>query len=249
MSKQQRSTLSAEAFSTTIHSMSPSNATSFSRQGREKIKTASIPWRSRLFLISSPLLLCLLAGPSIAAAQEPNKVLSIEAYDMLNTVPDTYLIDVRTRAEYQFVGHPMGAYLFPYQFFTGELGKTGESHGYLLSAKNKAFVEEIGKVFKKTDNLLIICRDGTRSALAAKELLDGGFKNVFDVEDGFEGPEFPAFKDANKDKYYRQLAKRNKIWGFNHRRHYGWQWWGLPWTYEIDPKFVYPPDLRPPEKK
>jgi rhodanese-related sulfurtransferase len=199
----------------------------------------------------SPLLLmlCLLTAPSITAAQEPNKVLSIEAYDMLNTVPDTYLVDVRTRAEYQFVGHPMGAYLFPYQFLTGEFGKTGETHGYLLSAKNKAFVEEIGKVFKKTDNLLIICRDGARSALAAKELLDSGFKNVFDVEDGFEGPEFPAFKDTNKDKYYRQLAKRNKIWGFNHRRHYGWQWWGLPWTYDIDPKFIYPPDLRPPEKK
>jgi len=230
--------------------MSPFNATSFSRQGREKTNTAPIPGRSRLFLISPLLLmLCLLVFPSITAAQEPNKVLSIEAYDMLNTVPDTYLIDVRTRAEYQFVGHPISAYLFPYQFFTGELGKTGESHGYLLSAKNKAFVEEIGKVFKKTDNLLIICRDGARSALAVKELMDGGFKNVFDVEDGFEGPEFPAFRDSNKDKYYRQLAKRNKIWGFNHRRHYGWQWWGLPWTYEIDPKFIYPPDLRPPEKK
>jgi rhodanese-related sulfurtransferase len=209
-----------------------------------------MPGRSRLFLISSLLvLLWFLTAPSITRAQEPNRVLSIEAYDMLNTVPDTYLIDVRTRAEYQFVGHPIGAYLFPYQFFTAELGKTGEAHGYLLSAKNKAFVEEIGKVFKKTDNLLIICRDGTRSGLAAKELLDGGFKNVFDVEDGFEGPEFPTFKDSNKDKYYRQLAKRNKIWGFNHRRHYGWQWWGLPWTYDIDPKFIYPPDLRPPEKK
>jgi rhodanese-related sulfurtransferase len=242
--------LSAEAFSTTIHSMSLFNAKSFSRQAREKTKTAPVSGRLRLFLISPLLLmLCLLAPPSITAAEEPNKVLSIEAYDMLNTVPDTYLIDVRTRAEYQFVGHPISAYLFPYQFFTGELGKTGESHGYLLSAKNKAFVEEIGKVFKKTDNLLIICRDGTRSALAVKELLDGGFKNVFDVEDGFEGPEFPAFKDSNKDKYFRQLAKRNKIWGFNHRRHYGWQWWGLPWTYDIDPKFIYPPDLRPPEKK
>ncbi|MFH1124757.1 MAG: hypothetical protein V1758_13970, partial [Pseudomonadota bacterium] len=40
-----------------------------------------------------------------AQAQEAKKILSIEAFDMLNTVPDTYLIDVRTRAEYQFVGH------------------------------------------------------------------------------------------------------------------------------------------------
>lgn len=230
--------------------MSPFSATSLSRQERVKPKIAAISRGVGLLLLWPLLLiLCLLPAPCITAAQEPNKVLSIEAYDMLNTVPDTYLIDVRTRGEYQFVGHPIGAYLFPYQFLTGEFGKTGESHGYLLSAKNKAFVEEIGKVFKKTDNLLILCRDGTRSALAVKELLEGGFKNVFDVEDGFEGPEFPAFKDSNKDKYYRQLAKRNKIWGFNHRRHYGWQWWGLPWTYEIDPKFIYPPDLRPPEKK
>jgi rhodanese-related sulfurtransferase len=250
MSNQQRATLSAEAFSTTIHPMAFFYATFHLRPLREKTKMAPTSGKSCLFLIS-PLLIvwCLLSVSSITGAQEPNKVLSIEAFDMLNTVPDTYLVDVRTRAEYQFVGHPMGAYLFPYQFFAGEFGKTGENPGYLLSGKNKAFVEEIGKVFKKTDNLLIICRDGTRSILAAKELLDNGFKNVFDVEDGFEGPKFPAFKDANKDKYYRQLAKRNKIWGYNHRRHYGWQWWGLPWTYDIDPKFVYPPDLRPPEKK
>ena len=65
------------------------------------------------------LLLSILAGiPETGQAQEAKKILSIEAFDMLNTVPDTYLIDVRTRAEYQFVGHPYKAYLFPYFFFT-----------------------------------------------------------------------------------------------------------------------------------
>jgi len=181
-------------------------------------------------------------------AQEAKKILSIEAYDMLNTVPDTYLIDVRTRAEYQFVGHPQKAYLFPYMFMTTTLSKEDSIYGYQLSPKNKAFVEEIGKVFKKTDNILVLSRDGTRSALAAKELMDAGYKKVFDVEDGFEGPEFPTFKDANRDKFYRQLSKRNKINGFGHRRHYGWQWWGLPWTYEIDPKYIYPPDVTPAKK-
>jgi rhodanese-related sulfurtransferase len=184
----------------------------------------------------------------LSYAEEVKKILSIEAYDMLNTVPDTYLIDVRTRAEYQFVGHPIGAYLFPYQFMTNEFGKTGDQYGYRFDVKNKAFVQEITRVFKNTDNLLVICRDGTRSALAAKELQDQGFKNVFDVEDGFEGPEFPSFKDSNKNKFYRQIAKRNNVYGFNQRRKYGWQWWGLPWVYGIDPKFVYPPDQRPPEK-
>jgi hypothetical protein len=109
-------------------------------------------------------------------------------------------------------------------------------------------VEEISKVFKKTDNLLIMGQDGTRSHLAAKDLIAADFKNVFDVVDGFEGPEFPSFVDEDRHKFYRQLAKRNKVHGFGHRRHYGWQWWGLPWTYEIDPKYVYPPDLRPPKK-
>lgn len=194
-----------------------------------------------------PALLCVLVvlctKTGVSRAQEPKKILSIEAYDMLNTVPATYLIDVRTRAEYQFVGHSLKAYLFPYMFFTNDFAKKDDRSGYQLSSKNKSFVGEISKVFQKTDNLLIISRDGTRSALAAKELLDSGFKNVFDVVDGFEGATFPTFEDMNRHKFYRQLARRNKIHGFEHRRHYGWQWWGLPWTYDLDPKYIYPPDV------
>lgn len=180
-------------------------------------------------------------------AQEPKKILSIEAYDMLNTVPNTFIIDVRTSAEYQFVGHPIGAYLFPYMFLTDNFTKENDQYGYQL-IKNTAFVSEISKVFQQSNNLLIICRDGTRSAPAARELANAGFKNVYDVGDGFEGAEFPAFEDANSHKFYRQLARRNKIYGFNQRRHSGWQWWGLPWTYEIDPKNIYPPDLTPSKK-
>ena len=185
----------------------------------------------------------------VGVAGEPKKILSIEAYDMLNTVPDTYLIDVRTRAEYQLVGHPINAYLFPYMFMTGELKRTGDTCAYKMGEKNRDFVREVSKVFKKTDKLLIICRSGGRSALAAAALLNAGFKNVYDVENGFEGPRFPDFTDSDKRKFYRQLAKRNKINGYNHRRHYGWQWWGLPWTYDMVPKFIYPPDLIPARKK
>ena len=205
--------------------------------------------RKEIFLrliIVFAVFLCLSGGH--AFAQEPKKILSIEAYDMLNTVPETHLVDVRTRAEYQFVGHPIGAYLFPYMFLTKEFGKKDERYGYRFNFQNKNFVHEIAKVFKKTDNLLIISRDGTRSALAAKDLANSGFTNVYDVADGFEGAVFPFFKDSNKNKFYRQLAKRNKIHGFSQRRQYGWQWWGLPWTYEMSPKFAYPPDLRPSKK-
>ena len=180
-------------------------------------------------------------------AEEPKKIRSIEAHDMLNTLPESYLIDVRTREEYQLVGHPVKAYNFPYMIFTSQFVKEGEKPGYQFQ-KNKAFAEQVGKVFKKTDNLLVLDRDGVRSAPAAKELMASGFKNVFDVVDGFEGPEFPYFEDPNQLKFYRQLARRYRLPEFEHRRRYGWQWWGLPWTYEMDSKYVYPPDLGQSEK-
>lgn len=218
---------------------------SFRATGAQYMDRNDIMNRKKLIIFFAVIVIgCIGLERERCLAQEPKKILSIEAYDMLNSVPDTYLIDVRTRAEYQFVGHPISAYLFPYMFMTNEFGKRDEQYGYRFNEKNKDFIAEISKIFKKTDNLLIICRDGTRSMAAAKELLDAGFKNSVDVEDGFEGSKFPYFKDKNKHKFYRQLAKRNKIYGFDHRRHYGWQWWGLPWTNEIDPKYVYPPDLK-----
>jgi len=223
---------------------------SFLKRSRTKGESDSMPKGNsiRAYLILFSVLFMLCALPGQLHAQGAKKILSIEAYDMLNTVPETYLIDVRTRAEYQFIGHPFKAYLFPYMFWTDHLAKKDETYTYQLGPNNKAFVEEISKVFKKTDNLLIMGQDGTRSHLAAMDLMAADFKNVFDVVDGFEGPEFPSFVDEDRHKFYRQLAKRNKVHGFGHRRHYGWQWWGLPWTYEIDPKYAYPPDLRPPKK-
>lgn len=181
-------------------------------------------------------------------SQEITKILSIEAYDNLNRVPNTFLIDVRTRAEYEYVGHPANAYHFPYMLSGDKLVLEGEEYKY-QTVKNKDFLTEINKVFRKTDdNLLILSRDGVISALAAKELLNAGYKNVYDIKDGFEGTEFPTYEDEDLNKYYRQLAKRNKIQGYQQRRHSGWQWWGLPWTYKIDAKYAYPPDLKTEEK-
>ena len=199
----------------------------------------------RLLFPCAIILLFFFMLPAYCFAQGPKKILSIEAYDMLNTVPDTYIIDIRTRAEYQFIGHPVGSYLFPYMFMTKNFQKNNGLYGYQFSDKNADFISELSKIFQKSNNLLIICRDGKRSMLAARELVSAGFKNIYDVEDGFEGAEFPSFEDNNRHKFYRQLARRNKIYGLDHRRHYGWQWWGLPWNYEIDPKYVYPPDLTP----
>jgi rhodanese-related sulfurtransferase len=196
-----------------------------------------------LLVIAAAVSFMVLSSGGRAYSQEIKKIFSIEAYDMLNTVPDTYLIDIRTKAEYEYVGHPNNAYLFPYMLLTEKLVKNGDKYEY-KTVKNKDFISELGKAYKKTDNLLILSRDGAMSAIAAKEILSAGFKNVYDVRDGFEGAEFPSYEDADLQKYYRQLAKRNKIEGYQQRRHYGWQWWGLPWTYGIDAKYLYPPDLK-----
>jgi rhodanese-related sulfurtransferase len=205
--------------------------------------------RRLLFVLSLSFFFVMAFLQIPAESQEPKDILSIEAYDMLNTVPDTYLIDVRTRAEYQFVGHAPMAHLFPLYFMSDQLVQKDEQWEYQLTNNNKAFVEEISKKFQKDNNLLIISRDGTRSILAARQLIKVGFKNVYNVKDGFEGPPFPTHEDQNRHKFYRQLAQRNKIPAYNHRRFYGWQWWGLPWTYDIDPKYIYPPDTVVKEKK
>jgi hypothetical protein len=141
------------------------------------------------------------------------------------------------------------AYHFPFLFFTDVLTKKGESWEYQFSKNNKVFVEEISKVFQKSNNLLLICRDGSISIVAARELIKKGFKHVYNVKDGFEGQLFPYFEDENRHKFYRQLAKRNKVYTYNHRRRYGWQWWGLPWTFDIDSKYVYPLDKIEAEKR
>jgi len=213
------------------------------------LKMIKMHFKRIFILIISGYLIILFAGSIYAQDAKKEKevktLLSIEAYDQLQTMPDTFLIDVRTRAEYQFIGHPDRAYLFPYMFMTDKLKKVDEGYEYQFKQKNESFVEEISKVFKKTDNLLIISRDGERSALAAKDLMANGFENVVNISDGFEGKEFPFDeKDTDKDKWYKNLARQNKITGEGHRRHNGWQWWGLPWTYEMDPRYLYPPDLR-----
>ena len=53
-----------------------------------------------------------------------------EAYRMLREDPKhTFIVDVRTRIEYQDIGHPVGAYNIPWKFYTNEVGKKGYKKG------------------------------------------------------------------------------------------------------------------------
>ena len=53
-------------------------------------------------------------------------VTPVEAHEMLMKDPEhTFLVDCRTRPEYQLVGHPEKAYNVPLRFWSNETGEKG----------------------------------------------------------------------------------------------------------------------------
>ncbi len=150
-----------------------------------------------------------------------------EAYEMLQKNPQhTFLVDVRTRYEYQDIGHPVGAYNIPWLFLTTKVGKRGYK-----KVSNKNFCRDLKERFNpETDTLLMLCRSAKRTIASTTNAVDCGFKadKVFNVLGGFEG-------DKVKDKSSPHYGKR--MIG-------GWRLEGLPWSYKMDPKLMYQPDLK-----
>ena len=163
----------------------------------------------------------------------PNKdhlggdVTPAEAYEMVKKDPaHTFLVDCRTRAEYQFVGHPVGAYNIPIRFLSTRVGKKG-----YIEADNPNFGKDLLARFNpETDTLIILCRSGNRSCAACNEAIKAGFKEdkVFNMMGGFEG-------GKNKNKSSIHYGKR---WAG------GWKLEGLPWTFKMDKDLMYQPDLQ-----
>lgn len=159
-------------------------------------------------------------------------VTPVEAYKMLEADPEhTFLVDVRTRIEYQDIGHPVGAYNVPWKFYTTEVAKKkGKVKGY-AKTKNKNFTKDLLARFNpKTDTLLMLCRSAKRTIASTTAAVDAGFKEdkVFNVLGGFEG-------DKVKDKSSPNHGKR--MVG-------GWRLENLPWTYKMNSNLMYQPDLK-----
>jgi rhodanese-related sulfurtransferase len=156
-------------------------------------------------------------------ASHPGKeVTPLEAYDMIQSDPGHMIIvDVRTQAEYQFVGHPENAYLIPIQF----LGNVFREKEYEM-IENKNFAADIMKRFNpKTDTLFFLCRSGTRAALALSAAVQAGWpsERAYVILGGFQGEKM---KDKNSAFYGQRVGG-------------GWRNEGLPWTYSMDQKLVY----------
>jgi rhodanese-related sulfurtransferase len=99
-----------------------------------------------------------------------------QAWDLLQQNTDAVLVDVRTKLEHAFVGHPLGALHIAWK-------EAPDRH------VNSTFVVEVEKVVPdRNAPVLLLCRSGQRSLDAAKALEEAGFKRPINIIDGFEGP-------------------------------------------------------------
>jgi rhodanese-related sulfurtransferase len=109
----------------------------------------------------------------------------LEAWELLKREPKAQLVDVRTTAEWAFVGAP-------------DLSGLGrdihkiEWQRYPDMSLNPEFVERIAERLESVGAnaetaVLFICRSGARSRAAAMALTAVGFNRALNVAGGFEG--------------------------------------------------------------
>ena len=105
-----------------------------------------------------------------------------EAWDALRNDPAAVLVDVRTDAEWTFVGLPdlstagKQPALIPWQVYPS-MGVNGAFTDHL----RKAGATPLNRIY-------FLCRSGARSLAAAQAAQAAGFPNSYNVADGFEGP-------------------------------------------------------------
>lgn len=98
-----------------------------------------------------------------------------EAYALLQQLPASKLIDVRTRAEWDYVGHVPDSVLI-------------EWNTYPAGQRNPAFLAQLlAEVAKSDAPVMFLCRSGARSHHAAQAATQAGYSNAYNILEGFEG--------------------------------------------------------------
>lgn len=131
----------------------------------------------------------------------------LEAWERLKADPKAVLVDVRTRAEWAFVGVPdlsaLGREVLLMEWLTFPDNRVNSDFSDQLDAALKA------RGVDKGDEVFFICRSGVRSLKAAEAMAASGYRRCRNVAEGFEGP-----NDANRH--------RNQVGG--------WRFAGLAWV-------------------
>ncbi|WP_199104140.1 rhodanese-like domain-containing protein [Aquitalea sp. ASV11] len=105
-----------------------------------------------------------------------------EAYYLIQQVEGAVLVDVRSAAEWQFVGVVPGALRIELRSFPG-------------MQPNPQFLAQLQGAVDKQALLLLMCRSGVRSHEAAVQAAAAGYARVYNVMEGFEGD-----KDAHEHR-------------------------------------------------
>ncbi len=125
-----------------------------------------------------------------------------DAWVALRDQPDAVLVDVRTRAEWAYVGLPD----------LGTIGKEVvqvEWQSYPDGGVNDLFTSDLEDAGVAYDQpVYFLCRSGVRSIAAAEAATRDGWAQAYNVLEGFEGPP--------DDQRHRSVA--------------GWKVAGLPWV-------------------
>jgi rhodanese-related sulfurtransferase len=97
-----------------------------------------------------------------------------EAYELMRADQSVKLVDVRTRAELEWVGRIPGAVEVELLTYPG-------------SRPNPEFMSQLEQKVAKDAKVMFICRSGARSHNAATVATQAGFAEAFNVLEGFEG--------------------------------------------------------------
>jgi rhodanese-related sulfurtransferase len=102
-------------------------------------------------------------------------LLPAEAYALAKQVPGAKLVDVRTQAEWEYVGRVPQSVLIEWNTFP-----TGE--------RNPRFLEQLQSKVPPTEApVMFLCRSGARSHHAATAATQAGYPNSYNILEGFEG--------------------------------------------------------------
>jgi len=122
-----------------------------------------------------------------------------EAFELLQLDPRARLVDVRTRAELDWVGRPVVG--------DGQYAHV-EWTRYPGGVPNSEFLAQLRSAVEGDAPVLFLCRSAARSKLAAIEAAKAGFTKAYDLLEGFEG-------DKDSQGHRKTVS--------------GWCFRGLPW--------------------
>jgi rhodanese-related sulfurtransferase len=107
------------------------------------------------------------------------QLLPAEAFELLQSTPGARLVDVRTHAEWDYVGRIPGAVEIEWE-------------SYPDGKPNPFFAQQLKQQVDPQSLVMFICRSGNRSHHAAAAAIAAGYTQSYNVLEGFEGK-----KDAN----------------------------------------------------